>query len=376
MHIGFLYPYHEYHVYHSAPTAFELSRLDPNLKVLLLSSSQHNSVLLRQLSGHYPGNRCTIKDLSQPWSFRYLNVNQRRFPSAGLMVKRHTFLLKGMDVIVGTNHAIAATLRNAGITSPKLIMAFHGSGDRAYGFSRRLRRFDLLLLSGTKKYRRLKAAGILRKDNWAIVGYPKFDVIRSEEEERSQLFPEHRPIVLYNPHFRKHLSSWYEWGRKILDFFVSCSRYNLIFAPHVEIKGRKQKWLTLRKYRSYPHIHVDLGSRESIDLTYTKLANIYLGDVSSQIGEFLLHPRPSVFLNSHHISWKADSNYSHWLLGPVIDSLSQLEDALVEAQETHDFYLPEQVQYFKDSFELTEEPSGLRAAREIHSFLMKNFPLE
>lgn len=253
-----------------------------------------------------------------------------------------------------------------------LIMAFHGAGDRAYGFNKRLERFDLLLLSGPKKYHRLKDSGILRENNWAIVGYPKFDVVQVDEDAGRQLFTEHRPIVLYNPHFRRHLSSWYQWGREILDFFVHSSHYNLIFAPHVELKGRKQKWLSLRKYRSYPHIHVDLGSTASIDMTYTRIADIYLGEVSSQIGEFLLQPRPCVFLNSHHISWKANPDYLHWQLGPVIDTPSQLEGALAKAVETHDHYLQVQTQYFRDSFELTDESSGLRAARAIHSYLTKN----
>jgi len=290
------------------------------------------------------------------------------------MIKRHTALLQEMDAIVGTNHPLVIALHNAGITTPNLIMAFHGAGDRAHGFNRRLERFNLLLLSGQKKYHRLKASGVIRENNWAIVGYPKFDVVQLDEDTDWQLFPEHRPIVLYNPHFMRNLSSWYQWGREILDFFVHSSRYNLIFAPHVELKGRRQKWLSLRKYRSYPHIHIDLGSMASINMAYTKIADIYLGDVSSQIGEFLLQPRPCVFLNSHLISWKANPDYLHWQLGPVIEAPSQLEGALAKAVETHDHYLQAQTQYFRDSFDLTEESSGSRAARAIHSFLTKNFP--
>ncbi|UCH10478.1 MAG: glycerophosphotransferase, partial [Fidelibacterota bacterium] len=296
--IGFLYLYHEYHVYHSAPIAFELSQLDPDLEVILLSATDNSTDSLTKLSAHYPGHRCRIQALSQPCTFRYLNVERLRFPPPRAMVTRHAAFLREMDVLVGTNHPVATTLREAGVTKPKLIMAFHGAGDRAYGFKQRLEQFDLLLLSGPKKYRRLEASGILREDNWAIVGYSKFDVVPADANTAAQLFPELKPIVLYNPHFRRHLSSWYRWGREILDFFVHTSRYNLIFAPHVELKGRKQRWLALRKYRSHPHIHVDLGSPPSIDMTYPRIADIYLGDVSSQIGEFLLKPRPCVFLNS------------------------------------------------------------------------------
>ncbi|UCH10390.1 MAG: CDP-glycerol glycerophosphotransferase family protein [Fidelibacterota bacterium] len=372
--IGFLYLYHEYHVYHSAPIAFELSRLDPDLEVILLSATDHSTDLLAKLSSHYPGHGCRIQPLSQPWTFRYLNIELRRFPPPRAVVKRHAVLLQEMDVLVGTNHPVATTLQQAGITMPKLIMAFHGAGDRAYGFKQRLEQFDLLLLSGPKKYHRLEGSGILHKGNWAIVGYPKFDVVSVDANIAEQLFPEPKSIILYNPHFRRHLSSWYGWGREILDFFLHSSRYNLIFAPHVELKGRKQRWLSLRKYRSHPHIHVDLGSPASLDMTYPRIADIYLGDVSSQIGEFLLKPRPCVFLNSHHISWENNPDYLHWELGPVIDTPAQLADALEEAVERHDHYRARQIQYFKDSFDQTEESSSLRAARAIHSFLVENYP--
>jgi hypothetical protein len=372
--IGFIYLYHEYHVYHSAPIAFELSRLDPDLEVILLSATEFSTDLLTKLSAHYPNHGCRIQPLSQPWTFRHLNIERRRFPSPRIMVKHHAALLREMDVLVGTNHPVATTLLQAGITTPKLIMTFHGAGDRAYGFNQRLEQFDLLLLSGPKKYHRLEASGILREDNWAIVGYPKFDVVKADENIGRQLFLEQKPIVLYNPHFRRHLSSWYGWGREVLDFFARSSRYNLIFTPHVELKGRKQKWLSLRKYAVHPHIHIDLGSPASIDMTYTNMANIYLGDVSSQIGEFLLDPRPCIFLNSHNISWEGNPDYLHWELGRVIDSPIQLESALADAVVTHERYRLSQIQYFQDSYDQSEESSSLRAARAIHSFLVKKYP--
>lgn len=312
MRIGFLYFYHEYHVYHSVSIAFELSRLEPDLEVSLLSSSLPSTNVIDQLSRHYPDHRCVTEELSQPWEFRYMNVERRRFPSPRRMIKRHAAFLETMDVIVCTTNGMADLLESAGVTKPKLIMAFHGAGDRAYGFKRRLERFDLLLLSGQKKYERLKAAGVLRQDNWAIIGYPKFDLVRAKKQAKDQRFPEERPIVLYNPHFRRQLSSWFLWGREILDYFTCSTKYNLIFAPHVELKGRKQRWLKLRKYGKYPHIHIDLGSPNSYTMEYTKLADIYLGDVSSQVGEFLQNPRPCVFLNSHGISWDDNQDYLYW----------------------------------------------------------------
>ncbi len=47
-------------------------------------------------------------------------------------------------------------------------------------------------------------------------------------------------------------------------------------------------------------------------MSYTTAADIYLGDVSSQVYEFLYEPRPCLFLNSHEFAWKSDPNFAHW----------------------------------------------------------------
>ena len=39
-------------------------------------------------------------------------------------------------------------------------------------------------------------------------------------------------------------------------------------------------------------------------MTYTKQADIYLGDVSSQVYEFMLKPRPCIFFNPENINYK------------------------------------------------------------------------
>src|SRR3546814_2965461 len=48
-------------------------------------------------------------------------------------------------------------------------------------------------------------------------------------------------------------------------------------------------------------MHIDLGSERSIDMSYTGSADLYLGDVSSQVAEYLYRPRPCVFLNAQGV---------------------------------------------------------------------------
>lgn len=367
--LAFLYLYHTYHALHSGPIAFELSRIDSNLDVTLFSSHRAATDLLYRLSGIFPESRLTIHELAQPLSFRYFNWKHRTFPKPREILENHARLFEDMDFIVDTTFAGLRLANFHGINKPKYIMSFHGSGDRAYGFQERLKEFDFLLLSGPKIYNRLSDLQILRENNWAMVGYPKFDIVDRLSSGHFPIFPEKRPIVLYNPHFQPALSSWYVWGHDILDFFVRSTEYNLIFAPHVELKGRTQRWLKLRKYQSYPHIHIDLGSGASIDMTYTTMADIYLGDVSSQIIEFLRNPRPCIFLNGHGVKWDGDPNYLHWTLGPVLDSPNKLEAAL--QTDTHSQYIDAQKKYFDDSIELTEVPSVHRAAKSIQDFIYR-----
>ncbi len=362
-----------YHVYHAAPTAFELSLLDSNIEVHIFSAYRETTDILTELSSLYPNHHCKIHNLTQLPMFRYFNLRNRPFPKSYRMIDLHAHCFKDMDVIVDTSDSLLRLINVHGITSPRYISVFHGAGDRNREFPERLRKFHYFLLYGPKKYRRLNGLGLLTENNWAMVGYPKFDVVPPGETSTRPLFDEKRPVVLYNPHFEPRLSSWYKWGKKILDYFKRTSRYNLIFAPHVELKGRKRRWLSLRNYKDIPHIHIDLGSRSSIDMTYTKLADIYLSDVSSQIVEFLLNPRPCVFLNSQKISWENNLHYSHWHLGSVVDKLSQLDGLLEKTFQTHDQFIAAQIKYFKDSIDLTDVPSSIRSAQAICAFIKDEF---
>jgi CDP-glycerol glycerophosphotransferase (TagB/SpsB family) len=191
-----------------------------------------------------------------------------------------------------------------------------------------------------------------------------------------------RPIVLYNPHVSPHLSSWYKWGRQILDFFLAHEEYHLIFAPHVMLFERPFV-LTIdrlrmdraghidERYLRAPNIHIDLGSRASTNMTYTNLADIYIGDVSSQVYEFLREPRPCLFLNAHGMDHREDANYTHWRFGPVVNDLEQLEQSLQYAIHSHrDIFRPIQQTLFEYSFDLRDEPSSERAAQAVARVLV------
>jgi hypothetical protein len=261
----------------------------------------------------------------------------------------------------------------------KLVHTRHGAGDRAIGFDKASGRFDLVLVSGTKIYERLQAEAGVPPEKMAVVGYPKFDLLALSPPSLP-FARDGRPTVLYNPHVSPHLSSWYRQGRAVLDHFLRDDRYNLIFAPHVMLFQRRfvlsiehfgidRPGAIQRKYYEAPNIHIDLGSRASTDMSYTSAADIYLGDVSSQVYEFLQRPRPCLFLNSHRVAWRNDPNYAHWQAGDVIEDIADLGQAIDAAGPRHPLYRPIQRRLFAQSFDLDGRPSSDRAAEAILAFL-------
>jgi len=176
----------------------------------------------------------------------------------------------------------------------------HGAGDRQISFSPGIKHFDYVLLPGQKTQKQMLDAGVIRPNNNEIVGYPKFD--SPTLGERKRFFDNDKPVVLYNPHFDPQLSSWFKYGEQILDYFANQDQYNIIFAPHVMLFQRtilgsvEHRTVKIRRtlpqrFKGLPHIHIDTGSINSVDMSYTRAADIYIGDVSSQVYEFIERPK-------------------------------------------------------------------------------------
>jgi hypothetical protein len=166
----------------------------------------------------------------------------------------------------------------------------------------------------------------------------------------------------------------------VLEYFYHSKDYNLIFAPHVMLFKRKihmtLEGMTLKvrrplqeKYARCPHMLIDTGSPASFDMTYTLAADIYLGDVSSQVYEFLVEPRPCIFLNAHGVSWQNDPNYAFWQFGPVVSDIPALDRALRAAPQDQARYRPLQEKAIRETFDLQSTPSSIRAADAIGKFL-------
>jgi CDP-glycerol glycerophosphotransferase (TagB/SpsB family) len=104
-------------------------------------------------------------------------------------------------------------------------------------------------------------------------------------------------------------------------------------------------------------------------MTYTQAADLYLGDVSSQVYEFLYRPRPCVFLNPGHVAWQQDANYLFWDCGPVVEKIAELDAALAHAFSAHGDYLSAQSARFLYTFGAPRNDAATRATTAIVDYL-------
>ena len=212
-----------------------------------------------------------------------------------------------------------------------------------------------------------------------MIGYPKFDLV-SRRPAPLPIQANGRPTILYNPHVSPHLSSWYQRGpagprlfprQPGLQSHLRAACHAVRAAVRITIDklridrpGTHRAAVLGRAQHPYRPRQPGLHRHE-----LRKAADIYLGDVSSQVYEFLLRRRPCIFLNSHDVDYQGDANYAHWQTGRVIRSADELDAALAQAWTSHSDYLPAQTALFERSFDLTNRPSSLRAAEAILGYL-------
>ncbi len=384
MRIGFLYNHDQIHqVAHSLPVAVAMAKAGKDVEVVIATTNARIATeVIRQLGPNRPDTISLLALTLRSRSSRAAEVLfGKMVPAAKLLIYRDNLdFFATLDALVVTERTSLVLKTQFGLTKPMMILTDHGAGDRAIGFGKSTALFDHILAAGPKIRDRLINEAGVSSDRLTITGYPKFDT----PQGNVKLFKfrdSDRPTVLYNPHVSPHLSSWYKHGRLVLDYFLASDRYNLIFAPHIMMFERRMAIsidkLRLAtpgrlhpKYTGAANIHVDLGSVALTNMTYTNMADIYLGDVSSQIYEFLMRPRPCVFMNSHGVNAEGDPNYAHWQAGPVINTVAELDGALDRTLAEHaPYYQQIQQSLFSHTFNLTDEPSSVRAARAISELL-------
>lgn len=380
--ICFLFNHDQTHqLAHSLPIALALAERGEHRIVLAFAKPAIRREIERQADPALLARMELVQlGLKRGGSQALAGMLERIVPATKLLIYRDNLdFFASFDAVVVSEKTTLLLKTRYGLDNVKLIHTRHGAGDRAIGFNPESAKFDLVLVSGPKIRDRLIADAGLAPDRIALVGYPKFDLCANNRFADSFPAPD-RPTVIYNPHPSPKLSSWFRHGAQVLEAFRNQDRYNLIFAPHVMLFERK--WVVTvdppslarvtppgPAFAREPRVHIDTSSAASSDMSYTNRADIYLGDVSSQVYEFLRAPRPCLFLNSHGVAWQGDPNYLHWQAGPVIESAEGLLDKIDAAIASHPDYAPAQKALIDATFSLSERPSAERAADAITAFL-------
>jgi hypothetical protein len=104
-------------------------------------------------------------------------------------------------------------------------------------------------------------------------------------------------------------------------------------------------------------------------MRYTLGADIYCGDVSSQVYEFLVEPKPCVFLNAHGADWHNDPNYPMWRLGEVASTPEEAVQMIARSKDVHPRFV--ELQRAERVLRIGDQESGMakQAAAMILDFL-------
>jgi len=287
-------------------------------------------------------------------------------------------LFRDVEIVVSTERTCLRVRRELGEGGPRFVYVPHGSGDRNVAYHPELAQFDAMLLSGRKLVDEMVRHGLATPKKCHVIGYPKFDAVAARPRRR--LFDNDRPVFLYNPHFDPHLSSWYSMGERVMDYFHRNPRYNLIVAPHVMLFRKKLhyslEYRTAKRrpdlpdhFRDAPNILVDLDSRSLFDMSYTMAADAYIGDVSSQVYEFLLRRGACFFLDA--AGQTRDGHpppYEFWGNGAVCRTVEALERLIPSWAEQAARFRPAQDRLFAYTIDHDDECSSIRrGAQALHA---------
>ena len=367
MNIAFVYIAEAYQCYHGAGIAIELAKR-PGVSITSFYADPQTPRHLARIHAAYGAPSPTVAPLRESAATRLLRGARYLGAFKERMLRDNRDVLDRFDAIVSVENTVAAA-RDVGIMNPRLIYSPHGFGDRAFAFVPRIATFDFVLVAGHKTEAQMLARGLIRPGAYALTGSVKLETAARLAQSEAALFAAPRPTVLYNPHFDAKLSSWPRFIGPMLDEFAAAPDLNLIAAPHVKLFRRsgatRQRW----RRKSSASILVDPGSDRSIDGSYLSASDLYVGDASSQIYEFLARPRPCLFLNAHGVEWRDNPNYVHWHLGDVIDRPEQLMGAIRAAPGRHQHYLARQQEAARATFDDDPERASVRNASAIFDFL-------
>ena len=367
--VAVLYGAEPYQAYHVSDIAAAMAR-DPSVELTILTVDPAMDPVLERLQAGQFVRPVPHERLPAPAWVRLL----RRARVFGILKQQvlaaNVRRLAEFDAIVTPTTHIAE-LRDRIPRSTSLIYCFHGAGGRKVSYSDKMKAFDLVLAPGQATVDRLVREGLVPEGRAHAVGLVKLETCRRLAREASPLFDNDAPTVLFNAHSQRQLRSWEMFADPLIEHAARTGAFNLIVAPHVKLFARRPQWAWRRwEAKAVPgRVHVDLGSEASQDMRFALAADIYAGDVSSQVYEFLVEPRPCVFLNAHSAEWADSPDYPMWRLGEVASTPAESIAMIGRAAEQHPRFA--EAQRVERTARIGDRSEGMaqRAADEILAFL-------
>jgi len=370
--IGFVYLDGIYLIPHFIGSAAELHK-EPGIQVDILTNEMEHEFLFNTLK-EYDLPASMVKKLPT-YLYKKIayKIQGRKKPSNQYIIKKNMKVFLDYDILVFTvfnNKRIKRKGRH-----PKYVFLMHGAGDSNFPFEPEhkevIEEFCLVTTPGQKVNDLFAKMGDFSQTKFEICGYQKLDFVQ-KNRKKQDLFDNDNPIVMYNPHFSEKVNSFYKYGMQILDFFYRHPSYNFIFAPHMNLFNTYSRHALPRdmipeKYMQAKNILVDFGSEKSIDMTYTGSADIYIGDVSSQIYEFLLEkPKPAIFIDVHKIRERKNNFFKHFELGKVVENIDNLKELLETSEVWQQEYEEKQRKAIAYTFDINpQKTSSKRVAEAI-----------
>ncbi|MGK2909815.1 MAG: hypothetical protein ACSLE1_08460 [Sphingobium sp.] len=349
---------------HLWPIVDALARAQPDLVIdIWVSTSAHEELLSGWLEPQAHTNirlRHAPGYLPQPAGGKGENpVLPAKLPML-LRLARH---LWNVPVVVCAEQTSLWLPRLLPIRS-RFIFTVHGAGPLNYNKDGRLRSARRLLVPSHHLTEDHVAHGIVRASIRAT-GYVKSAFRPSVTA--ADIFSKARPVLLYAPHWQRYRSSWWDWGRQIVQMLAAQDHFNVILAPHQRLfESDPDARGFLERFAALPHVHVDSGSFAMVDGSYTKMADLYLGDSSSQIIEYLANPKPCVILDSPTMAWEPEE---YRRCGTVVRAFDDLWPALIAAAQDHAGYRDYQQAFAREALGDAGEDAPMRAAQAIVELL-------
>ena len=119
------------------------------------------------------------------------------------------------------------------------------------------------------------------------------------------------------------------------------------------------------------NIILDFYSNNTIDGSYLHAADVYIGDVSSMVTDFIIKKnRSCIFINSYDIDWRNDKSFNFWNCGKVINKLEEFDSAITCSLKQNK-YVKSQQAYIKKMIHKVSISSSKLIADSIYKNLQK-----